>query len=233
MGGYKDYETLPVDSGGLAPTFLTGPAAQALLGGMGSVKDALADRAKMAAQVGMPLVAPADALAKIGVERSIPRGLTETDASYAARLQGAWQTWPFAGTAFGMLTAFFQTGYTNVVLAQPNGPFFYSLDGNGNLVRPTRPSWTPSYVGDPFWSRFDVIFPAPLPASWISGGVPASNSGEANLIRLLISQWKPAYATAFRIIIITAGGVWDYPGTDVWDAPGDVWDGDTTIVWTP
>lgn len=228
---YKDYETKPVDDGGLAPTFLTTPAAQALLGGMGGVKDALADRAKMAAQVGMPLVAPTDALPKLGVERSIPRGLTESDASYAQRLTGAWTTWPFAGTAFGLLTAFFQTGYTNVVLAQPNGGTFYTLDSGGNLVRDVRPSWTPTSVGDSFWSRFDVIFPSPLPPSWISGGVPSSSSGEANLIRLLISQWKPAYATCYRIIILTAGRILGYPARTL-GAGNGVLGGDTTL-WSP
>lgn len=233
-GAYHVYQTTPPDSGGVSTTALMNPAGLALEGALGDLKDYLADKAKMAAQVGMPLQAPSDALPKIGLGRQIPRGINESDASYAARLQGAWSTWPFAGTAFGLLTAFSQTGYPNVVLAQPNGSTFYSLDGSGNLIVNKGVSWTPSFVGDPFWSRFDVIFPSPLPASWVSGGVPASNSDESNLIRLLISYWKPAYATCNRIIIITAGSVWDFPGTDLWNASGDTWNTtDATTVWTP
>jgi hypothetical protein len=91
-------------------------------------------------------------------------------------------------------------------------------------------SWTPSYVGDPFWSRFDVVFPQPLPASWQSGGVPASGSSEANFIRALIKTWSPAHATLNSIIIVTAGGVWDV-ADGTWD-DGGTWDASTTTVWT-
>lgn len=133
---YRVYQTTPVSSGGLAPTFLTGPNAQAFEGALGDVKDFLSSKAKMAVQARMPLVAPSDALARIAIERGLQRGATETDAQLAVRCQGAWQTWPFAGTAFGLLQAFYQTGYQNVVLAQVRGGKQYTLDNGGvNLLR--------------------------------------------------------------------------------------------------
>lgn len=133
--GYRTYQTTPVSSGGLVPTFLTGPAAQAFEGALGDVKDFLAAKAKMAVQARMPLVAPSDALARLAIERGLLRGATETDAQLAARCQGAWQTWPFAGTAYGLLLALSQTGYQNAVLAQVRGGLQYTLDNGGtNLL---------------------------------------------------------------------------------------------------
>ena len=71
-------------------------------------------------------------------------------------------------------------------------------------------NWTPTYVGDPFWSRFEIIFDGQLPPSWVSGGVPSGSSNEANFVRALINAWKPAHASLTRITIITAGSVWGY-----------------------
>jgi len=226
---YQDYQRQ------LSPTAFLGPNGAAFEAAMGAVKDAMLDRQVASGKAEMPGQAPADALAFIGAERGMPRGGSETDAAYAARLLNAWQTWPWAGTPYGMLQAFRATGYTNVVLAQPLGGKLFSLDVNGVLVTSTAtpPSWTPTYVGDPFWSRFDVLFPAPLIASWGGGAsVPASNSTEANFIRSLIAAWRPAHATANRIVIITSGKAWGYPATQVWGAATGSWGG-TTTVWSP
>lgn len=129
--GYRTYQTTPVSSGGLAPTFLTGPTAQAFEGALGDLKDFLASKAKMAVQARMPLKSPADALARLAIERGLLRGATETDAQLAVRCQAAWQTWPFAGTAYGVLQALYQTGYQNVILAQVRGGLQYTLDNGG------------------------------------------------------------------------------------------------------
>lgn len=50
--------------------------------------------------IGVP---QADALAEIGHDRDISRGLTESDLSYAFRLQRAFDSWRFAGTGRGLL----------------------------------------------------------------------------------------------------------------------------------
>jgi len=164
------------------------------------------------------------------LERLMPQGPGESSAAYAARLQDAWNTWPWAGTPFGLLRALNATGYTNVVLAQVRGGKQFTLDGTGALVISSTGSWTSTFMADPFWSRFDVIFPQPLRASWVSGGVPASNSGESNFIRSLIALWKPGSATCGRIIIVTAGKVWGSPASQLWGS--GVWGG-TTTVWVP
>jgi hypothetical protein len=107
--------------------------------------------------------------------------------------------------------------------------------GAGVLLTSTGGSWTPTWTTDPFWSRFDVLFPLPLmPPSWgWSAGIPSSSSAESNFIRALIQAWKPAHATCNRIIIVQQGGVWGYPASGTWGETGDVWGSDTETIWTP
>ena len=141
---------------------------QAWLKANGSLKDFLADRLRLALKERFPSLCTPDALAALGIERQIIRGAGETDAAYAQRVKGAWAAWPFAGTAFGMLSQFFATGYTGVQIATRNS--IYSLDVNGNLVQtPTGTGgWAPGYpsLSSPFWSTFTVLFPHPWPATW-------------------------------------------------------------------
>lgn len=195
----------------MMPTTHQRPMAQAFQGLLGDVQDYYIDRAKQAVKASFPLLAPPDALTAIGIERQMPQGAGEPTAAYAARLQDAWNAWPNAGTPYGMLRQFWSTGYTNVVLAQVRGGKQYRLDAGGNLLISSGGSWTPTYVGDPFWSRFDLLFVAPLPPAWIAGGVPSSMSSEADFIRALIRSWKPGHATPNRIIIVSAGRVLGYP----------------------
>jgi hypothetical protein len=149
----------------------TGNGMDAVHAGKGDVKDSLAERIKQAVIAGFALRAPTDALALIGKDRSLPRGLGETDANYALRLQHAWDSWPYAGTAFGLLNALRYAGY-NVVLLQGR-TYAYSLDVAGNLVitsyPPAYPYW--HFDGTPSnWARFDVLFQPSYQAGWRSTG---------------------------------------------------------------
>src|SRR6266851_4050435 len=117
----------------LAPTWLQAPFGQAWMNAHGALLDSLLDREKLALKACMPLVAPPDGLARIGMERGLPRGNSETDASYGIRLQNAWNTWLFAGTARGVLRALFDAGYPNTAIVQNNG-VLYTLDGSQNVV---------------------------------------------------------------------------------------------------
>lgn len=235
---YQDYQAK------LSPTALLRPNGAAFEAAFGSVKDAQLDRDIAAVKAKYPNVAPSDALSIIGADRGIPRGQSETDAAYAARLVNAWNTWPWAGTPYGMLQAFRATGYTNVFICQPNGGKEFTLDANGNLVTTALAGgvWQNLSLASPytaplrqtFWSIFDVLFPAPLPASWGGGAtVPASGSAEANFIRSIVSAWKPGHAICGRIIIVKTGKVWGYPTTQVWGAATGNWGSSTTDVWTP
>jgi len=244
----------------IAPTALQDATGTLFEAALASAKDWFSDRVRLALKSRLPQLAPFDALTQIGIERGMPQGLTESGTAYAARLQDAWNAWPWAGTAYGLLHAFFGTGYTNVVIAQVRGGKEFTLDINGALqifalanglyetdpLSPLAAAWgsfswslanypsplwngfnwaAASYPGaaQAFWSKFDVIFPAPLPASWVSGGVPSTSSSEASFIRSLIAAWKPAQATNNRIVIVLSGRVWGYTPTELWGG----------FSWTP
>lgn len=159
-GSYKDFLE------GIAPSWLLTPRAKRWIRAVGDGADALLGPLKEAVRARMPLVAPEDALAAIGSERGIARGTTESAASYAARLAEAWETWPWAGTPYGMLRAFRAAGYTNVALEIVGGRQF-TLDANGALVVTGLPAGSWAVDATPvFWSKFQVLFLQPLPAGW-------------------------------------------------------------------
>jgi hypothetical protein len=221
---YRQYRT------SLMPTTMQRPAGQAFQGALGDVEDSLIDRAKQAVKARFPLLAPPGALTAIGVERQMPQGPGESTATYAARLVRAWDSWQWAGTPYGLLHAFADAGYPNVVLAQPRGGLQFTLDAGGNLVISSNGTWTPTYVGDPFWSRFDVVLVPPLPPAWIAGGVPASDSSEAAFIKSTVRLWKPGHARLMRVIIQTGGKLWGTPGAQTWGAATGNWGG-SEVVW--
>jgi hypothetical protein len=62
----------------------------------------------------------------------------------------------------------------------------------------------------------------------VTGGIPASNSDEANNIRRLVNRWKPATALFEDVVIHQAGEQWGYPSTLKW-GDGHVWGGSASV----
>jgi hypothetical protein len=112
----------------LSTTQLQQPVGTAIEMALAAQKDFAADRVRMSLKARLPQNAPPDGLTQIGIERGMPQGTSESGSAYASRLQDAWNAWPWAGTAFGLLRAFYATGYTNVVLAQVRGGKQFTLD---------------------------------------------------------------------------------------------------------
>lgn len=216
---FKQYQT------SLAPWWARKSQGEAWFFGLGDLKDALEDRTRQAVKARFPSYCPPDALALIGDERQIEQGVTETEASYRSRLLNAWDIWPFAGTAYGVLLALYYAGYTNTYIAIANG-HFYSLDGSLALV--DTPATSPLTFTPPFWNTFRIIFPAPLIPSWSS--VPLNASDEVNTIRRLVVRWKAGHAKFVDMVVVTSGNVWGFPAALAWGSGGLVWGG-TTTVW--
>jgi hypothetical protein len=213
VGAYRTYLTSPVAAGGLSPTFLQQAGGLALTGGIGDVLDNFADRVKMASQADMPLVAPADALTQIGIERQILRGPTESDAAFAVRCQNAWQTWPYAGTPFGLLLALYNLGYPNVYLMPVRGAYAtltgittttegggsWTIDGN---AVPALPAWAATTA----FAAGARTFPKAANGYWYTtpnGGTTGASA--------------PVFPTTIGQSVTDAGGVtWTCSGTDFW-----------------
>jgi hypothetical protein len=202
---YREYQPL------IAPPWLQREKGAAWLRALGDVKDGQAERCKAAVKARMPLQAPGDALAAIGLERGIPRGPGESNASYAGRLVGAWETWASAGSPRGMLAALRAAGYgdAHLLIARQ---LDFSLDASGELrVAGLAPgSW--NIDNQPaFWSQFQVLLPY-NPTRWgvwaaaSFGGVttgqkaePTGQPTDTGLLRLTVEQGGAASLSVFRV----------------------------------
>lgn len=211
-----------------APPFLRDPAADTLHKAQGDAKDSLVDRARHAIKARFALIAPEDALPRIAFDRQLAAGPGESAASWAARLVGAWAAWPLAGTASGVLNALWDAGYPTAQLVTQRGHRF-ALDGSRQRVRTIGPAVT--FDPPNFWNTFLVYFEPPLPAAWVSGGVPADGSPESERMKRLVKKWKASYARFDRVVIRVSGHVWGELGL-VWGAAGAVWGG-VTVEWIP
>lgn len=161
-----------------------------------------------------------DALAAMGRDRRIKRGLFDTSAQYAVRLLRWLQDWRIAGNPYalmGQLAAYLgPTVSLRTVDARGN---WYSRDASGNLsvVRQAGNwDWSGSAAWDVArWSRFwAIIYPgglwAPGPkwgdagATWGQPGRTwgtTATSDEVASVRSIIGDWKPAGTRCVNIII--------------------------------
>jgi hypothetical protein len=190
------------------PTWLRDPAGvdgyhQAL----GDGKDAQVERLKLSVVARMPLRAPTDALELLGDERGIPRGQGEADPAYSLRLWGAWNTWPYAGTALGVLNTLRYAGLTAALVQQNR--YGFALDAGGALVVSALSggTWTTDAQAA-WWNRFSVILLAPLPAAWIAGSaITFAATGAGASSAYLTVTGTPA-ADVRLVAVVTTAGTW-------------------------
>lgn len=243
MPTFAEYE-----SAQLAPGWLRDPWGTALLKARGAQKDWLADTLKQGVKARMPGLAPLDALPLIGRERGIPRGRTETVDSYRARLRAAWESWRWAGTPYGILTAFYWAGYRptsgRVAIqiqgdAAAGGKQFELRADFDPLVHAPETALTITDLGvvhlggspAELWQDFAVLFLSPLPPAWVPT-LPADGSDEVIAIRDLILRWKPGHSRCVRLRASTVD-LWDWP-VETWDPTTEVWDeAGVQTDWTP
>lgn len=218
--------------------WLTGNSAgQANAEVLGNLVDTQTDYTKQAVKAHMPDYAPADALPHIASERGLIQGPSESNASFATRLKFSWEQWQFAGSPLGILIQLYYQGYTNMVLVQQNGLAFTltgtlpafttpgSWDPTPNLVITNTgtnpnisgtPSWWTFDLNNPFCSRYALIFPQSLPASWtnvISPPTPttAPTLSQINTIRSILKTWSAGKATCVGIYAVTQNKCIGYP----------------------
>lgn len=221
----KTYRQYALDA---APPWLLNQDGEAFLRAIGDVRDGLVQQLKAGVKARFPGEAAPDALTEIGADRQLPRGPADTDATYAARLQGAWDAWSWAGTPTGVLNALWDAGYTNVVLLTQRRS--HTLDGSRALVTATLTPARGFGLGPTFWNTFLVWFPTPFIAAW-SGGVPSTSSAEADSVRRLVNRWKPGIARVAGYVATVSGHFWGQPGLN-WGAGGINWGG-SVVSWDP
>jgi len=195
------------------------------------IKDAFAQRAYLGLLAGYPQngpngeTAPADALAEMGRDRRVIRGIAETDAAYAARLVTWLTDRRTAGNPYTLMRVL------HAYVGTAHGVSFRTVDNRGNWYSRSATGVETSSLntgnwnwdGDTSkWARFWVIvYPGTLwtaePGTWGDGTWGAVDDGtiglsitpdQAATMRALLNDWKPA-GTRGQFIIALAGGTFD------------------------
>jgi len=208
------------------PSWILGPQGKALARTTGAAYDAQRDRILQAVLARFPTagqldtsgqlqIAPSDALDEIGADRQLPRGPGESDAAYAARLQAAWDIWPFAGSHYGVLRALKGAGYVGAITVQDNGRWGQLTGSAGTIADLTlgslmtckdRTNNPPGWTFDPrtyFYSRMGLVFAA-------TAANLESVSGQA-ILNALVNEWRPAGTAFVGTWVILAGNVLGWP----------------------
>jgi hypothetical protein len=238
----------------LAPPWLCGPNGAAYLEAIGQQWDAIATRTREAIKARLPRDATGEKLDEIGKDRSMPRGPSESDASYAARLADAWTAWggsdaePTAGgrgiggssdgggggTHLGLLRALaaagFPVGDDGCTIVQQNGRYSQLVDGDlfiGDLQDcVNRTDLTGAVNSRPGW-QFEMRDNF-YSLFGIIIPVPQVAYVDPALLNSVVDLWKPA-KTVYMGCWIRAAYAW--PGAGQWGWPTTQQWGDVGLVW--
>ena len=209
------------------------------------VKDAFMQRLLSGLLVSFPqqdpsgTPAPDDALAAMGHDRQIVRGINESSMSYAARLAGFRKPWQTIGNPFTLLDqlAAYLGPLPVMRTVDVRGKWCTrAADGTRSVVRANNWDWD----SDPTlnrWARFWVIiYPNGLwteAPNWGSGrnfgpdhswGTSATPD-QVSSVQAIVRQWKPAGCRCVNIIVAFDNSSFD-PATarDGSGLPNGTWD---------
>lgn len=209
----------------IAPRWLTDEDGELVGYSLGIMLDAFVERCRLGLLARFPQAgpngetAPTDALAAMGRDRRIIRGLFETDAEYAVRLKAWLDDHPKRGNPWALLQKLAE--YTGP------GPAFRTVDARGNWWSRDADGVESVLIGEENWdwdgapeqwSRFWVIiYPNGL---WTDtgldwGAVDAPAWGEAPgttwgstatpehvaSVRAIIAEWMPAGTRCVNVVI--------------------------------
>ena len=209
----------------MGPRWLVGQGDGQLVGyALDTVKDAFVERLRLGLLARFPqqdpygTPAPDDALAAIGRDRRMVRGINESSASYAARLLLWLDTWNTAGNPITLMKqlAAYCGPLPNFRTVDVKGNW-YSLTAGVPSVSLNQANW--DWDGNPlaltYWSRFWVIiYPNGLWTQGPNWGDPGAQWGtpertwgstatvdQVQTIQGLVRDWKPAGTTCVNIIL--------------------------------
>lgn len=210
----------------LQPTSLRGPWGERWARSLGDHKDIILTLSKEAVRARFVDDAPSDALDRMGADRDLFRALDdETDASWRSRLRGAWESWSWVGTRYGIGQAVGPLGY--------GYPAVYphtEMPADSNATR---------------WARVTLIFRGlgswDGSATWDSAATwdeyrieEGAETADPDVIRpqlrRVVRKWLNARDVCDRVLVTLGGLLWDldilWDGDDVWDT------GDGTTEWS-
>jgi hypothetical protein len=196
----------------VAPPWLRHPQDDGWHRAMGDAKDSLVELLRQGVKARFVTLAPPDALAALGQERGLLRLAGESDASFAGRIQAAWDSWQWAGTPFGLLFVLKGMGFSGAAILTPDREalgkgLMHELDGQDALVStplPARKWFATTELG---WNHYELLLRPPLPAGW----PVADESSEANVLRSVLTAWGSGHAKCNRVVVYSSGQLFGYP----------------------
>jgi len=213
----------------MAPAWLREGEGGQVLFSLGYLMDGFVERLREGVHARFPSDAPADALAYLGRDRRIRRGLSESDASYRVRLIRYLDDLRVLGNPYALMTqlrAFL--GADLAMRTVDNNGTWFSIEADGTRsveLGAGNWDWDGSAAS---WSRFWVIIYPNGFWSTITWGDPALTWGKPDLtwgstatpdqvkgVRELVAEWKPAGTRCVNIII-----AFDNASFDPTDPPG-------------
>ncbi len=237
----------------LGPTWLQGAKGRAWTGASGATKDLFVDWLTEAVQARFVDSAPADALPLLADDRLLERFPNEPDATFRARIAGAWDVWEFAGTVYGLTLVLKQAGWRAGIVEHwrsipPVEPWEDTVSNPADVWQDVASDFWPLER----WSRFDVYVSAIAPVfnttpdvwqdnpsdpgdTWSDDatdlwGVDYTPTGlPLNRVRDLIDRFKAAHSFLETLFVAEpASEFWEDVPTD----QNDVWQDFASDVWT-
>jgi hypothetical protein len=206
----------------LVPSWLKSGDGERLLYSLGLMMDAMAERFRLSYEADLPEYAPEDALAYMGRDRRIRRGINEPADAYAARLIRFLDDHRTQGNPFALmdqLYAYLQTPGVVLRTVDARGNWFSrAADGTRTFVLDSG-NWEWDTVAASSWSRFWVIIysdtgPWTIAATWGAAALwgtgkwgagatwgTSATVDQVAAVRSIIKEWKPAGTTCEWIVI--------------------------------
>jgi hypothetical protein len=225
----------------LVPSWLQEGEGELIQYTQGLVNDAFAERCRQTVWLMLPSLAPADALPRIALDRGLPRGLFEPEASYRQRLI-AWR-YPKGHRVRGSALALLEQ--VSIAL---RGTAYVTIDQRGTrydlATAPSTKGVTWDWDGaalTPNWARYWVIVKSAgtLPTTWDEGeaagelwdGPPDEclagegiHVGELEAVRRIVrvggQSWTPSGRRPVYLVLWFDGETFPAPTGD-WDEWGN------------
>lgn len=202
----------------LAPNWLTSGEGELTLYSLSAMVDCWLERGRLGLMARFPAHAPDDAIAALGRDRKIIRGLNEPTSAYAVRLRQWLTTQKINGSPFALMRqirSFLQRDVVVRIVDQRGNWYWIDADGSQHYQLQVG-MWNWDSLTTTNWSRFWVIvYPASVtPPVWEATGVygTAQKYGDGHVwgltathdemvgLRSIVQFHKPIFAKCEWII---------------------------------
>jgi hypothetical protein len=210
----------------IVPTWLLGYVGKRYLYAHSLLVDAFGDALLSGVQTRFPGYYSNESLPIIGKERRILRGLSESDAAYAARLTQWLTDHAHRGSALAMLDQLYlhyQPDTFRIVLIARNG-LTYDMAADGTITRYVLSDWSPDATPDR-WAQWWLFY---FTDTW--GDSPSAD--DVSDIAAIPTAWNAAHALGNVMVFFTGAEMFDGFAPDTFDS-GAAFDGAAAPIYIP